>query len=318
MSLSQEALERHCETIMRSRRIMDKIVVLCEGDISRYEGRRSPQAYRRLEQFPDANFYKACVWWDQYKPAFFNCGDRKDVLDTYQMLLKRHRKPVTDSYLDPAKLFAIVDVDIQVREIEDYDFPDTEAIFHDLYDGMNVNERNAARHRIWVTGLIHKEAYFLIPELQETFDDGLSLSPTYNDKPLRLEEVYLEMSDAISDDTGLQNNLHRACDRIRYCAGLDCIGTDPLKESWKDRFQNAHTDSQREKLAFALLTIRKAKPYWKQISPPNDWTGSVESFRDQLMLKIAHFYSDIGKFGSHSKYHIPFFLKTLSEFSDKR
>ncbi len=91
-----------------------------------------------------------------------------------------------------------------------------------------------------------------------------------------------------------------------------------LKESWKDRFQNAHTDTRRDELAFTLLTIRKAKTILEANQSTNDWTGSVESFRDQLMLRIAHFYSDIGKFGSHSRYHILFFLKTLSEFSDKR
>lgn len=139
---------------MQSRRARGKIVVLCEGDINKYKDRPSPQTYRKLEKWPDANFYKACVWWDQYKPEFFNCGDRKDVLDTYVMLLDRHREPVADSHLDPTKLFAIVDLDIQAQEIENYDFSDTEEIFHDLYDGMNVNERNAARHRIWVTGLI--------------------------------------------------------------------------------------------------------------------------------------------------------------------
>lgn len=90
MSFSQEALERHCEITMQSRRIKGKIVVLCEGPYKadQYKGRPSPHEYRKHEKWPDANFYKACVWWDQYKPAFFNCGDRKDVLDTCQMLLQ--------------------------------------------------------------------------------------------------------------------------------------------------------------------------------------------------------------------------------------
>jgi len=317
MSLNQEELEKHCETIMSSRRVKDKVVVLCEGDISEYRGRRSPQAYRELEKCPDANFYKACVWWDQYKPEFFNCGDRKDVLDTFFTLSDWHSEPIANSYLDPTRLFAIVDMDIQVQEIGDYDFSDTEEIFHDLYDGMNVNERNAVRHRIWVTGLIHKEAYFLIPKLQAVFDSRAShLNPTYNGKSLRLEDIYLAMSDAITEDIDLHNNLQRACDRIRYCSGLDCTGTDRLKESWRERFQNVQDDAQRDELIFALLTIKKAKAYWNQIgTADNEWTRPVGDFREQLMLqKIAHFYSEIGKSDNNPKYHIPFFLKTLHEF----
>jgi len=313
MSLNQQELEKHCETIMKSRRVKNKIVVLCEGDINRYKDRPSPQTYRELEKWPDANFYKACVWWDQYKPEFFNCGDRKDVLDTYLTLLNRHCEPVSDSYLNPAKLFAIVDLDIQSQQIDNYDFSDTEEIYYDLYDGMNVNERNAARHRIWVTGLIHKEAYFLIPELQGIFDKFPN-HPIYENKPIRLKDIYLAMSDAITEDIDLRNNLQRVCERIRYCSGLDCTGAGRLKETWKEHFQNVRDDTRRDELISALLTIRKAKDYWNQINTIDDeWTGTAEKFRDQLMLRIAVFYSGIGKSSNNAKYHIPFFFKTLHE-----
>ncbi len=316
MSFSQEELEKHCKTIMISRWVKDKVVVLCEGDISRYNGRRSPQTYRKSKQWSDSNFYKACVPgnWTQHLPQFFNCGDRKDVLDTFFTLSDWHTERIANSYLDSTKLFAIVDLDIQVQQIEDYDFSDTEKIFYDLYDGINVNERNTARHRIWVTGLIHKEAYFLLPELQEVFDNFRN-PPSYNDAPLRLEDVYLAISDAITDDIDLQNNLQRACDRIRYCSDLDCNGTDRLRESWKERFQNVQDDTQKDELIFALLTIRKAKAYWNQIGTADDvWTRSVGDFREELMFKIADFYSNIGKSGNNPKYHIPFFLKTLRQF----
>lgn len=122
MSLNQKELKEHCETITRSSRVRGKAVVLCEGDITKYKSRRSPQSYRELKKWPDANFYNACVWWSQYRPQFFNCGDRKDVLDTYFTLSDWHSEPVTNSYLDPAKLFAIVDLDIQAGNIKNYDF----------------------------------------------------------------------------------------------------------------------------------------------------------------------------------------------------
>ncbi|MGL5939751.1 MAG: hypothetical protein ACRC2S_05100 [Waterburya sp.] len=91
MGLNSKALEEHCQQILNDRRIKNKIVVFCEGEIRDIQGRRSPQAYKRMEQMPDANFYKKCVpksWIDKPRPQFFNCGDRKDVLDTYFTLLK--------------------------------------------------------------------------------------------------------------------------------------------------------------------------------------------------------------------------------------
>lgn len=204
MSLKPEQLKQHCEIIIGSRRIKNKIVVLCEGEggIWDTEGRPSPQSYSKMEQMPDANFYKACVpkLWSQYRPEFFNCGDRKDVLDTYFTLSKLHDENKDNSYLSLEKLFAIVDVDLQTQNITkeySYTFSDTEAIFCDLYTELNINEENAKQHRIWVTGLIHKEAYFIIPEIQPTFD---TFSTLYNSNSLLLRDIYLTMADAIITD----------------------------------------------------------------------------------------------------------------------
>jgi hypothetical protein len=146
MSLRLEQLEQHCKTILKSSRIKNKIVVLCEGDIPKIQGRPSPQSYRRMEQMPDANFYKACVpqRWNQYRPQFFNCGDRKDVIDSYSTLIKLHEQDSDDSYLDPNKLFAIVDLDLQIQTIENYSFTDTEAIFCALYEKFQIKEQNTA------------------------------------------------------------------------------------------------------------------------------------------------------------------------------
>jgi hypothetical protein len=150
MSLNPEQLKKHCEAILQSRRIKNKIVVLCEGDIRKTQGRESPQTYKAMEQMPDANFYKACVptWWKQKLPEFFNCGDRKDVIDTYFTLLTLHKQDSTNSYLDPKRLFAMIDLDLQVQAIDNYIFTDTEAIFHNLYEKSEVKEQNAAQHRI--------------------------------------------------------------------------------------------------------------------------------------------------------------------------
>lgn len=317
MSLNPEELQEHCEIILKSREIKNKIVVLCEGDI--HIGRKSPQSYKKREQMPDANFYKACVprWWTQtkqYMPQFFNCGDRKDVIDTYFTLLTLHEQDSTSLYLDPNRLFAMIDLDLQLQKIDNYTFKDTEAIFRNLYEKSQVKEQNAAQHRIWITGLIHKEAYFLTPELQSVFDDYPN-SPYYKDKEnsASLTNIYSDMADAISSDKDLQLNVKRALDRINHCSGLDCteLDLDKFQDSWKHQFQNTTDATQKQELIVALLTIKKAKKYWHKIKPPDDWSSSDQVFRDQLSLEIGRFYSQQS---SDVKSHIPFFFKTLYEF----
>jgi hypothetical protein len=312
MSLNQEQLKKHCEAILQSRRIQNKIVVLCEGDIRKTQGRESPQAYKAMEQMPDANFYKACVprWWSQKRPEFFNCGDRKDVLDTYSTLSILHEKDTTNSYLDPDRLFAMIDLDLQLQTIDNYIFTDTEAIFRNLYEKSQVKEQNAAQHRIWITGLIHKEAYFLTPELQPIFDNCCN-KPIYQGNPAVLAKIYLDMADAICSDLDLQNNLQRAFDRISYCSGLDCTEITAFQASWKERFQNAVDETHRNQSIAVLLTIKKAKDYWHQIKPSGDFSREDWVFREQLSLEIGRFYSEQS---SNVKSHIPVFFKTLYKF----
>jgi hypothetical protein len=318
MSLSREQLEEHCTTILQSSRIRNKIVVLCEGEIEKDQGRLSPQWYGRMGEMPDSNFYQACVplWWRQYRPQFFNCGDRKDVIDSYFTLLELHAEDSGSSYLDPNKLFAIVDLDLQIQRIDSasYSFADTEEIFSNLYEKFQVKDEINALHRIWVTGLIHKEAYFLTPYLQLTFDNyNYKNPPIYKGNFLILQDIYIDMADEMSSDWDLQNknNSPRVFNRISCCSGLDCSEIYKLQDSWKDQFQKAEHDTRKDELVFALLTIKKAKNYWHQVQPPSDWIRSPEVFRDQLSLKIGEFYSE---HSNDPKYHIPFFLKTLYEF----
>ncbi|MEG4121252.1 hypothetical protein QUA43_27755 [Microcoleus sp. N9_B4] len=322
MSLSPEQLKEHCEIILQSPRIKNKIVVLCEGPIPDIEGRRSPQAYKKMEEMPDANFYKACVprWWREKLPQFFNCGDRASVINTYLKLLKLHQQDTGNSYLEPDRLFAMIDLDLHLQKIDDYPFPDTEAIFCDLYEKSEVRSQNAKRHRIWITGLIHKEAYFLTPELQSIFDD-YPHPPMYQDNPLELNSIYMDMADKISSDPDLKNNLNiqRALARINHC--LNCADLNKLQDSWKNEFQNTSDETCKHQLIMALLTIKKVKnekqpehDYWEKIKPPPDWSRNEKVFREQLSLKIAEFYSQQN---SEVKCHIPFFIKTLYDSSFK-
>ncbi len=316
MSLNQDQLHEHCQLILKSRRIKNKIVILCEGDIHLVKGHPAPLEYGKMDKMPDANFYKACVprWWTEYRPEFFNCGDCNDVTKTYFTLLKHHAQEPNISYLSPDKLFAIVDLDLQVRPLEqDYPFADTETIFNHLYHQAKVNEANAKQHRIWVTGFIHKEAYFIAPSLQAIFDD-FPISPSFNGKSLQLTDLYRAMSNDLNQDVDLQNNFERACQRIQYCTALNCTEMTTLKTSWQQQFSKATDQRQKQALIDALLTIRKAKPYWKQIVPePNGgWTREDDGFRDQIALEIGRFYSNQD---FDSGYHIPVFFKTMASIA---
>lgn len=115
---------------------------------------------------------------------------------------------------------------------EKYPFQDTDEIFYSLYEHAGVKEKDIDRHRIWVTGLIHKEAYFLLPEIQDIFTD-YPIQPYFDGIPLNLEKLYLTMSDAIDIDNDLQNNFDRAGKRIQYCPMLLCQDVSSLKNSWQ-------------------------------------------------------------------------------------
>lgn len=314
MGLKPEELQQHCLQILKQRRIKNKIVVLCEGERDKKtQGIPSPSSYSKMEQLPDANFYNACVpnTWKQYRPQFFTCGDRKDVIDSYFNLLELHNRDINNSYLSPTKLFAIVDLDNQIQNITneyDYQFSDTEEIFTHLYEKGKVNKKNIKEHRIWVTGLIHKEAYFVTPELQSVFDTFLN-TPTYESNKLSLEKIYLKMADDIIDDADLENNLAKISNRIDYCTELDCSEINKLCNSWKSEFKACKSELQKNELTYSLLTFKKAKYYWKQIQPPADTNISPERFREQLSLEIAKFYSENT---INPKYHISFLFNYLS------
>lgn len=311
MSLNESDTQTHCENIRKCARARNKIVILCEGKFQHFNKNPSPQTYSKMEEMPDANFYKACVpkWWRQHRPEFFICGDRKDVLNIFFTLLKLHHQPNDVSFLNPDKLFAIVDLDIQKANIcSSYNFDDTEKIFRDLYNELKVNQSTSFLHRIWVTGLIHKEAYFLTPDIQPIFENHSNL-PHYNNHCLRLEQIYMHMIGEICQDIDLQNNWQSASQRIQHCSYLNFDEIENFKESWNFTYQNTGDELKKKQMILALLTIVKSKKYWENVKPPDDWNGGNErKFREQLSLKIGEFYSCQS---STTENHIPFFFRTL-------
>jgi len=309
MSFSDAELQKHCETIMLSRRAKGKIVILCEGgDNDILIGRPSPSAYGQLEKLPDANFYKACIpqWWNQKRPEFFVCGDKTNVLNTYLELQKMHENERTDSYLDKNKLFALIDLDLQpAKVLENYPVENTEQLFNMLYQENKPHLDNIKKHPIFITGLIYKEAYFFVPELKEVFEN-YPLAILFDDLPLDLNAVYEKMGVSFGMDKNLEKNYSIAQQRIAYLMQLDLTNITTLQESWQTAFNSAETE-EKNVLIYALLSIHQIKDYWKLIKSNSEL--SEERFKEQLTLEIGNFYA---KQPRESLHHLPSFFNALS------
>jgi len=248
-------------------------------------------------------------------PVFFNCGGKTTVIKTYFRLLELCPENSSQYYFNPNKLFAIVDLDNQDKTIEDYSFLSTDAIFFDLYQKFQVNQQNAPNHRIWTTGLIHKEAYFVIPELQDFFDMCINI-PHYKNNPLSLNKIYLDMAESIIDDIDIERNFQEVKKRLKDNFDSEFNNKNDLKDLWIDKFNVTVKKEQKDKLILALLTIKKAKSFWKNIQPSEDVSILPERFQEQLSLEIARqFYA---KQSNDPKYHIPYFLETIQKISENR
>jgi hypothetical protein len=206
-------IDLHCLNIIKSPRIRGRIVVLCEGDIPKESGRKSPGSYVKNEHTPDSNFYKACLPenWKDNLPIFINSGSRAEVIKTYEKLVITSDSSPDDSYLSPNKVFAIIDIDLHSQPLShdlfEYSFKDIDCAFSNLYENNKINVLNAAQHRIWFTGLIHKEAYFLVPELQSFFDEidtcKYQQGCHYQNDKLNLDNIYQNMVGDILNDKDL-------------------------------------------------------------------------------------------------------------------
>ena len=307
-----EHVGRLVNAILRSPQIKNKAVVLCEGDLPPDEFRRlSPQNYAKCERLPDANFYKASVprrWHNSRTPAFFNCGGRAEVLDTYEALREKHAKAPTNSYLDPEKLYALVDLDIQMKNLPDgYPWKNTEEIHEALYVDGALKLPVDDRHRIWVTALVHKEAFFLLPSMSTALVHGVR--PFWKEKPLDLRAMHAALAGTLGEVRDICERFDIVKARMhRYAAGsrLACTDAATMGQSWL-MLANSANDDDYEALSRALLAVAKAKTVWEEIVPDPAYAKEAmmtstperaaelqkwqkvraENFRDQLALKIA-------------------------------
>jgi hypothetical protein len=249
----------------------------------------------------------------QKLPQFFNCGDRQDTLNTYFKLLEIQALEPESSYLSPNLLYALVDVDLCLAKIQDYDFLDTEDIFHDLYHELCVRFDRLPKHHIWVTGFKHKEAYFLNPDLQQFFDEYVH-PIAYQDTKLRLDDIYQDIIDNLNQDRDLKKNFAIGSKRIQHCQDLALNDIEELVESLQAEWKIA-TITQ-SKLVFALLAIANSKSYWKQVVPNLESSISDNQFRAALSLQIAREFYAHQNGSECSKYHLPCFFRYLYESLD--
>ncbi len=291
-------IEQHCLNIIQSPRITNRIIILCEGEIPA-PGRFSPSSYGKNSELPDANFYKACLpyHWKNKTPMFFNSGGRSDVIATYQTIRDIHSQHLSISRLNPDKVFALLDIDLQSQPLEDYEFPSIDEAFQDLFTQHQVNIDRLPQHKIWFTGFIHKEAYFLAPEIQDFFDRLADLTHhpqcAYQNNNLSLSQIYQEMINDIQHDQDLNTHWPRAAARISHCNTLNLKNPKTLQQSWQTEWPKAVNDNaQANQLIYALLAVRKVKPYWERIHPANesgtnDYEEEWRSFREDISLEIG-------------------------------
>jgi hypothetical protein len=240
-------IEQHCLNIIQSPRITNRIIILCEGEIPP-SGRFSPSSYGKNSELPDANFYKACLpyHWKNKTPIFFNSGGRSDVIETYQTIRDVHSQNLSTSRLNPDKVFALLDIDLHSQQLEDYEFASIDEAFQDLFTQHQINVDRLPQHKIWFTGFIHKEAYFLAPELQEFFDRLADLTHhpqcAYQNNTLSLNQIYQEMVEDIQHDQDLKTHWNRAVIRISHCNTLNLSTPQNLQQSWQTEWPKVVND----------------------------------------------------------------------------
>jgi hypothetical protein len=319
MCFTRAELEAHCDAIIKDPAIRNRVIVLCEGDTTPFKPTDDDHAAsikKQCEATQDSAFYYQAIpnWWrttgGRLEPNFYICGNQRNVLDAYHYLIDKHQNnQPTYSFLKADRLFALIDIDLANKKIpkSDYPFKRLWDIYNDLYQQGKVNN-SSQNHRIWVTGLLHKEAYFLIPELQNLLNQHHSIN---------LPDIYQIMLRDMGRHQDLHENFTQAKNRINHHPLGNCPSIEAFQLNWQATFADPQTTaSDKEALAHILLTLAKAKPLWSGIKSPkgveeSPQTATNKDYRNQLCLKIAKdFYA---KQSRDSDHHLPQFFHRLAQ-----
>jgi hypothetical protein len=306
-------INTHCCNILKYREIRNKVLVLCEGSCSKDLTKRNLDIYKNSIEFEDAKFYSKCIPdnWNYPKPVFINCGDKFNTLKTYEKLIELTKSKnfnLEKSY-KPKETFALVDLDIQNTNIENYQFRNTEEIYLNLYKELKVNIKTYSTHFIWTTGLIHKEAYFLITYIENVIEKN---KLNFNGRILTNNDLYKIIIEDCLNDKDLKDNFNRIINRIEFNNKLSFLSISDFVNSFIKEFETKKHNYKSE-LKKILFTISKIKPYWEKIKPLKHDTRSEKDFLEQTKLQIAKFYKNPELQSPEN--HIPFFFKFLMENS---
>ena len=315
MSFNESELKNHCLEILKDPAIRNRIVVLCEGKTEPFkQTAHAPRIKEFSENTQDSAFYYRTIptWWKETRkrePEFRICGTQSNVIKAYFELRTLHDADTKNSYLNPDKLVALVDIDFQKTKIpQGYAFSNLEEVHESLYLNGQVNSETVSHHKIWVTGLAHKEAYFFIPLLQSLFDNHPT-TPLFNNQFLKLEAIYQAILEAMSIHGDIKDNFTRIIKRIAYCEEFkQCKSIEEFQIAWKPVFDNP---DKTELAIYALLTVAKSKPIWEQLKPNATANNKeIKTYLDDLSLIIAReFYA---KQPRTSQHHLPSFFNALS------
>ncbi len=308
-----------CNKILKHRRIKNNLVILCEGE-RQYLNIHTLQQISRLDNFPDANFWKQTIpmEWRTKKPVFIPCVSRSDILRIYPKLIELHNNNSGNSYLSPDKLFILIDLDIQCQDISNIcsHYQTTEELYHAIYQNNPIDTNIIDQSKIIITGWIHKEAYFLEPDLQDYLQQKLSYTQiTYKNNPLSLEEIYKDMIQDINNDADINQNIDNVIQRIEKFLSISIPDQNMLiSECQKLNHNSTITPQEKRNIIEVILKIVKAKPYWEEKIIIEDDYLSEDQPKDNVMLNIAQFYANSCNLSNQSNstvYHIPQWINFL-------
>jgi|GEM_PF-3591884 hypothetical protein len=322
MILSEDDLLEYCHFISNNS-TTSKSIILCEGEVPYFKGKNTIKAFKNSEHLQDSAFYKNCVPGSpkQKKLLFFNCGGSADVIKIFYRLKELYAKNPGDCRFNPEKVFALIDADLQDLDFSlfGYEIKNRYSLYEQLYAAGNLNDIDFKKHKIFLTGLIHKEAYFLLPENQNLFDE-FRIQSMFRGKKLQLSDIYKDLIDETGNDKDLSKNFEKVKDRISH-TNFDVSSIENLQKSWEKKFKEVLNDVDTENLAKSILTLRKVKikiknevqdeyenKFWKEIMPDSDMIQ--ERFLEQLSLEIA---VKIRNSEPTPKNHISYFFRLLSQ-----